>query len=279
MIMKKAVSVFLTLLMLFAFALPCFAENPAKFSINILSENDKELIISVDYDGGSSFQNIDLELKYDSKKLKPTEANDGDGLTAFAMYAKRNDGNSISMINKDKNPIKGVMAATIPFKAVQGKDLFQIKFQKLSKFTAGGADLSLKLTNCQLDYANIKTEIKTPWANGSAASASDKADTTVKTNAPAPDKNTPNTTPVTGESKPTEQQSVVTATDADETVSAELPDENGTVSAQNTDPENTGSEKNIKKAVMIPAIVICVLFVAVAAVVFISRKKENSKES
>lgn len=267
--MKKTVSVFLTLLMLFALALPCFAENPAEFSINIISESDKELAVSVNYDGGSTFQNIDFELKYDYKKLKPTEAVDGDGLTEFIIYTKKNSGNAISMINKDVNPIKGVMATTVPFKVVQGKDLFVIKFQKLSKAKATDGDLSLKITNCQLDYVNIKTTVSSPWTGGTTAKT-----TTTTQNSVATEKSN---------AASTAQNSEVTQTPLsqlnDVSEQPEISDEYELTDIQDTEQKTADTKTNVKKAVWIPALVICILFVAVAAAVFINRKKENNKES
>lgn len=271
--MKKTVSVFLTLLMLFALALPCFAENPAEFSINIISESDKELAVSVNYDGGSTFQNIDFELKYDYKKLKPTEAVDGDGLTEFIIYTKKNSGNAISMINKDVNPIKGVMATTVPFKVVQGKDLFVIKFQKLSKAKATDGDLSLKITNCQLDYVNIKTTVSSPWTGGTTAKATVPQNSTAAIKTSSADKNTDSAV----------QNSEVTQTPLsqlnDVSEQPEISDEYELTDIQDTEQKTADIKTNVKKAVWIPALVICILFVAVAAAVFINRKKENNKES
>lgn len=260
--MKKTVSVILTLLMLFVLALPCFAAGSVSFSISTVSDNDSELVVSVNYDGGSSFQNIDFEMDYNSEKLRPTEAYEGDGLTEFVLSTKKSGGNAISMINKDSNPIKGVMATTSPFKPVKGKDLFIVKFQKLSEDSVSDGDLSLKFTNCQLDYENLKTEIKTPWSGGSS---SDKEN---------PDSSGQDSEDASAGSESLTETQSGSASEADRKEISE----SAVSQVQNKDADKTAGEKNVKKAVIISAVVVCVLLVA-AAIIFMKKKQENKRES
>lgn len=163
--MKKFLSLFLTFAFAFMLALPCFAASAARFNINLVSESNTEAVISIDYEGGTAFACFDAELKYNDKKLKATEAYDGDGGLAFAKAAKMDGGLIVTAINPETNPIKAMLATTVEYKNVDGKDIFVVKFKKLVKEKLTGSDVSLVFTNCMnSERVVINTEVTSSLA-------------------------------------------------------------------------------------------------------------------
>lgn len=267
--MKKTASIILTLFMIISLALPCLAAAPAKFSLNIVSESDTELVISLDYDGGSSFQNFDFDLKYNDKKLKPTAARDGNGSVAFQLYTKNNGGNSLSIVNKDINPIKGGFAVTVPFKVVQGKDLFIFSFQKLSKQAVEKNDFSIKFTICQLNNADVQTTVSIPWANGSA--------NTAKPTQPSSTAPSDKSEIATASSQPaTEMSEVNTEVNGNGAeVSDSLEEAESVESKAN---ENSVNNSSAKKIVIVVAVALCMMILITGVVFLISFLKKKKKD-
>lgn len=270
--MKKTVAVILTILMLFTAALPCFAASPAKFSVNIVSESDTEAVISIDYDGGSSFQNFDFDLKFNDKKLKPKDAYEGDGLNSFVIASKKSGGNAISLINKDINPIKGTLASILPFKTVNGKDLFVVGFQKLTKDKLTANDVSLKFTTCQFDGANVQTAV-TVFQSDTAPTPQSSTDKAQPTEKPDSSTSPPDGSMVSSEN--TELNASTAPTDSAET-DAQQNSEAEVLTEAAAQTQQNAEKKDIKKMVWIPAVAICIVFVAVAIAVFAKKKKEDN---
>lgn len=252
--MKKTASVLLAFLMLFVMILSCAAANPAKFSVNIVSESDTELVVSLDYDGGSSFQNFDFELKYNADKLKAKEAYDGDGSAAFQMYAKKNGGNAISIVNKDINPIKGAFAVTVPFKVVQGKDMFIFSFQKLSKQSVTKGDISVNFTTCQLDDTDVQVTVSLPFADGSSGSTASGSSTTLQKSEVA-----------------TADTELVTA-DVSDSAAETAEDTEGEALAAEDDETAEENNNSAKKVIWVVAAAACMVIIITGVVVFLRKK-------
>lgn len=262
--MKKTASILLTMLMLFALVLPCAAASPANFSMKIVSESDSEFVISLDYDGGSSFQNFDFELKYNEKKLKPKEAYDGDGSFAFQTYSKKNGNPSISVVNKDINPIKCAFASTVPFKAVQGKDMFIFSFQKLSKDKIAKSDISFKFTTCQLNDANVQVNLSTPWSAGSDSGNAQSQQNAAQTSVSKPTADTSKATGVTSEST-----ELVTVTD-NQSSDVSSAEDTETNAMGETEVEKDGN--STKKIIIVVAAALCMVMIIVGVIISIRKK-------
>ncbi|MCQ2484841.1 MAG: hypothetical protein MJ168_05855 [Clostridia bacterium] len=253
--MKKTASVLLTFFMLFVMILPCAAANQAKFSVNIVSESDTELVVSLDYDGGSSFQNFDFELKYNADKLKAKEAYDGDGSAAFQMYAKKNGGNAISIVNKDINPIKGAFAVTVPFKVVQGKDMFIFSFQKLSKQSVTKGDISVAFTTCQLNDANVQVTVSLPFADGSPNGTVSGSSSALQKSEAA-----------------TADTELVTADASDSIAQTEEDAESEELIAKNEESIAEDNSNPAKKIVWVVAAALCMVIIITGVIVFLRKK-------
>lgn len=160
--MKRFISVIIAAAVFMLSAVCAFAVTPtAKFSVNIVSETDTSLKISVDYEGGAEFNCFDFEIKYNDKLLRAEKAYDGNGMDAFSKQTKLDGGATISSANPAANPLKATFATTMPFKPVDGKDLFIVEFTKLSESSVKESDIELKFTNCQTgDFSEVNTSVE-----------------------------------------------------------------------------------------------------------------------
>ena len=279
---KKLVSLFLTAAMLFMLAVPSFAVKAAKFSLKKVSETDGEIVLSIDYEGGSTFNCIDFEVDYNDKKLKPVEAYDGDGLEAFIRELKKENGAGVSAINKESKPIKGSMAVTSMFKVVNGKDLFIIRFKKLAKEKVTSDDIDVIFTNCASENEKIQASItnQLSGSSGNNNSAVTKISSDKKNNATTADKSGSSTkSDATAAAKDDKSQSNATDQNSDGTVqtvkvidnSVRNEDKQEQNESQNTDILQKSD--NAKKIVVIAAIVCCAVLVLIAVFVYLTKKK------
>ena len=286
--MKKVFSVLLAFAVAFSLAIPGFAAKAVKFSLKAVSETDSEIVVSVNYEGGASFNCIDFEMTYNEKKLKVTEAYDGDGMDSFSRETKKEGGAVISAINKDTNPVKGSMATINPFKVVSGKDLFTVKFKKLAKDKVTTDDLKIVFTNCadENKQNTVKPEVTNMLASGGkqpATSASNAVTPTEKTS--ASQKNDKTTEVV---SDPTSQKSetTVSASETETDVSGQTGTEENGESKEEVTHDNISSEtektqkksSNTKKVIIIAAAAVCILFVAAAVCVYLSKKSKKEEK-
>ena len=285
--MKKLLSVLLAVSMIFMLAIPCFAAKAAKFSVKKASETDSEIVVSVDYEGGSTFSCFDIEVTYNEKKLKVTEAYDGDGLDAFIRDAKKNEGAMVaSVINKDNNPIKDSMAITASFKVVDGKDLLVVKFKKLSKDKITADDVKVVFTNCATQTEKVQASVSNLIGGGTAASQAPV--TTSK--AAQPTKNPEASTAPTDKTEKNSDTAVSEKTDdksseasseakTDAAEKSEITEAESEIAAESSQTETlseTEKPSNTKKIIAISAAAVCVLFVIAAVCIYISKK--NKKE-
>ncbi len=156
--MKKIISVILSFALIAITAVTASAAGIAKFNINLVSETDKEAVVSIDFEGGTAFSGLDFEVIFDSKRVKIISAEKGNG---FDKFSDQSDA-AFAMINKDINPAKATLVTVTPFRVVEGKDLFVIKLKKLSKETLSNNDFKIVITNC-IDGSQqvIKTSVTT----------------------------------------------------------------------------------------------------------------------
>lgn len=275
--MKRFVSVLLTVLMIIMLAVPVFAADTAKFRINVVSETDNEISITIDYEGGATFSCYDYELKYNAKKLSVKTAFDGAGFDAFSKETKMNGGAIISTINSNSNPIKGTCATTEPFKVVNGKDLAVINFKKLSSDKVSNSDISLVFTNCQTaDFKDVKTVVESDLSgktDGGASNPADKNTAADKTDA---------------ETDAAASKIQSTGKDNSEALSDDITDQTadtwhcvqdyGTDTAENEDEIIDNEDGNSKKVIVVAAAAVCMLFIIAAVCVYIVKKAKKDDE-
>lgn len=270
--MKKLISILSAAAIMLMLAVPCFAAGTAKFSINVISETDTQLSISIDYEGGSAFACYDFELKYNDKKLSVVSAIEGDGWERFAKDSKINGGAVISSINPTDNPIKGTCATTNPFVVIDGKDLALITFKKLVKEKVTSSDITLKFTNCQtVEFETLKTDIKSMLADTPVTSASSGL-TDKKTENSVSQSNGTEATP--SEDKNSESKDDVSADVNPDLTEKEVGEELSAAETEN----NSENTSNTKKIVVVAAAAICMVFVIAAVCVYLIKKSKNDGE-
>lgn len=281
--MRKILSVLLAASIAFMLAIPCFAIKAAKFSVKTVSETDGEIVVSVDYEGGSTFSCFDIEMTYNEKKLKVTEAYDGDGLEAFIRDAKKNEGAMVaSVINKDKNPIKDSMAITASFRVVDGKDLFVAKFKKLSKDKVTADDIDVKFTNCATQTEKVQASVSNLIGGGTAASKAPVTTSKAVQPSKSPENSTAQTDKTENKSDTTvSEKTDVKSSEASSEIKTDPTSQEGSENAEQElvteeiQPDETAKTDNTKKIIVVAAAVVCVLFVIAAVCVYISKKKKD----
>lgn len=262
--MKRLISVFLMCAVSVLLAVPCFAADTAKFNINVISESNSEIKISIDFEGGTAFACYDFELKYNEKKLSAVSAIEGKGWDSFAKNTKLNGGAVISTVNPNGNPILGTCATTEAFKVVDGKDLVTATFKKLTKDKVEASDITLKFTNCQTaDFRNIKTSVTSSLSAGTEA-----------VSVPSEQKND-KSTEKPGQSEASSQQTEGESTETERQTADTnhcVQDEPFTEEVETTD-ENDG--RTTKKIVVVAAAAVIMLFIIVGICAYVAKKAKN----
>ena len=273
--MKKIVSIIIAFAVAFCLCLPAFAAQSATFAVNVVSESDTRAIVSIDYEGGSSFNCLDFEVKL-SKRLSVEKCATGAGLRNFKIYAddlNANLGDTVIMsFNKDSNPIKFTFASISSFKAVNGKDLLTLTLKKTSADKLKADDVKLTVTNCGLSGSTadsvITVEAKSIPIGGSAeiktsAAAGQVGTTVAKTSGTTKAGETTSATTTAGSSELSEELTTPVAE---------------SVSGKNDEDTNTKTTDK-KKIVVVGAAALIVLAIIVVAVVVIAKKykKEDAE--
>ena len=274
--MKKLVSLFLTATMLFMLSIPTFAVKAAKFSLRAVSETDSEIVVSINYDGGSTFNCIDFEIVYNDKKLKATEAYDGDGLEAFIRDLKKQGGAGASAINKDGNPIKGSMAVTSMFKTVSGNDLFVLKFKKLTKDKVTADDVEVVFTNCASETEKVQASITNQLSGNGSNAASTSKPSESKSNAVTSATKKPGESSKADTTAASEKGETKSTSNEQTSVGdTELNIQNTTGFVAEESENSVQKPERTKKTIGISAAIICFVLIVIAVAVYISKKKEK----
>lgn len=254
--MKKIISVVIALIMVLSlFPFTVSAADEIDFTLRIKSETDKDLVLELDYDGGTGFSALDIEVSFDRIRLELISCEKGSGYAAFEKYLTDQGAASICSINKNENPIKISMANTIGFKPVDGdKSIVTFEFAKVPGTRFAKEDVSFEFTNCQTGTftdieVNFEYDMKVP-ASDTNADNSDKVDEE--------------------DSQPTSADKADTNTDSESNGSAEpesAPDKNS------TEPEKADDKGDSKVIIIVVAVIVCV--VAAATVVLVKIKKKS----
>lgn len=262
-IMKRIISIFVTAVIAMSLCVAAFAADSAKFAVNVVSENDTKATVTIDYEGGLSFNCLDFEVEL-SDRVNVMNCDKGAGMRNFLI---NHDDSGASSLNADSNPIKFAFISITAFKAENGKDLLTITLKKNSADKLTSKDVKLTVTNCGVSGSDMtgSTDIKstaiqignemgevTAAAPGQAGTASPKT---------------------TAASATTE----VTTVNDGETTTAE--DTKTDSEDRELTPETEETKKSTadkKKIVIIAALAAATLAVIVAAVVYIVHKTKNS---
>lgn len=270
--MKKFASIFISLIMIFALCVPALAANEtANFLVNVISESDSQAFISIDYNGGQTFNCLDFEVKL-SERVSVKSCVNGAGLRNFKIYVDdlNSDALTISSCNKDGNPIKFTFASTLGFKVVNGKDILTLTLTKNSAAKLTSDDVKLTITNCGISADDLSTkDIKTSVVqignkeSSTTLKSPDQVGTAAeKTSTPAP----------VGEVTSATQETTLSNDETSSSVeSSEL-----TPADEKTETEQNDSSSK-KKIIIIAAAALCLVVVIAATVIYIAKKTKNEE--
>lgn len=264
--MKKIISLVISVVLVMLTVVTSSAASLAKFNITLVSETDKQVVVTIDFNGGTGFSALDIALKVNEKRIKIISIENGEGLNNF----QKTMGSTIALTNVDANPPKVSVACLNAFRVIDGKDLFVVRIKKLSADTLSYKDFDIEVTNCAYTQADDIIEITdisvTTDLQGVGAD-----DTTSSAVAPS---TTPDEVSSTSVS-PTEEPEF---TNAIEGTSGEVIDaENGTTDEM-VQNENGGEKDDSNSKGIIIAVVAVVFVAAVAVVAVIVMKKKKSPE-
>lgn len=272
--MKKIISVFICILMVLSL-LPftASAADEIDFTLRIKSETDDEVVLTLDYDGGTGFCALDIDISYDRVRLERKNCEKGDGYVAFEKYLSENDALSMCSINPGTNPMKVSMANTLGFKKIDGKkSVITLRFAKVPGTKFAKDDVSFDFTNCQTEAftdikVNLAYDLKQP------VSVADKTNSADKTEDPTEYPQQPSQDNVEGEDS--EIGNAPEADNGNDTVGqdAEAPESEGD-GADDTATTGEKSDKT-KTIVIIVAAAVVVLGAGAVVIVKVKGKKKN----
>ena len=267
-VMKKLISLIIAVVMAFCMLVPSFAADKAKFGVTVVSEDDSTAVVSVDYNGGSTFNCLDFEVKL-SGRLKVEKCENGAGLRNFKIYVDdlNTDDATLSSFNKDSNPVAFTFATTADFKAVNGKDLLVITLKKTTADKLTADDVKLTVTNCGVSAANggadaigtSVTQLGEKTDGGSATAPGQVGATVAKT-----DK-----TDASGTTTSVTEKSEQSSTGGSDSSAGEKTE------TEKTDTNASAKLSDKKKIVIIAAAAACMVLVIAAGVVYIAKKAKK----
>ncbi|MBP9989748.1 MAG: hypothetical protein KBT46_09665 [Ruminococcus sp.] len=271
--MKKIISFLISLTMIVVLAIPALAADTIKFNITLVSENDTQAVITVDYAGGPSFNSLDFELSF-SKKLILENAVKSDGLKKFQDAVEESGSMMVALVNKDTNPAKVAVATVTNFKPDYGKDLFKFTFKKLSKGKLTANDIKINVTNCGLSESAGKTKELSAVVSSDLGKAITSSINTTQAN-----KVTSVSSVQNNAENSTTASSVISETQTTESVTEEI-----TNVIQETEKGNKVEDKIVevakspekRKIVVIALVAACLLLIIIALIIIFAKKSKKS---
>lgn len=250
--MKKYLALFFSIILVMFSCVTASAAQVVKFNINLVSETDKEAVITFDYEGGVSFSGLDFDLEVNAEKIKITESKAGEGYKNFLLQGNT----AIFQINSDKNPAQATMACMPGFRVVDGKDLFTFKIQKLTSDAIETDDFVVKITNC--------TDAGDGFGNFNQLTPSVTTDLKPSVSKP--------TSSTVADSTTTEASST-------EPVFTNGPVSDGEPEEFGTEPTDNEENKPNKTVFIVAGVVAVVVVAGIAAAVIIARKKNTEADA
>ena len=171
--MKKILCLIFACVLIMLSAVTASAENVSKFNLKLVTEDDTQAVLILDFDGGTPFSGLDFNVVVNEKKAKVASIVDGQGLVNFKVQAEA----AVSQSNIESNPAM-VTAAMIPgYRNVDGSDLFKITITKLEKEKLTSEDVVIEVTNCvdnnfQPIKASVTTDLVKPTESDSTTEVS-----------------------------------------------------------------------------------------------------------
>lgn len=265
--MKRITYIIISTLIFLMFTLPSFAADSAKFNVRIQSQNDKQAIIAIDFEGSATFACLDMEMKVNSSSLSANKGVVGDGFKAFRDYAEDNGYVAMGSANTQVNPIKFSVVTTSSYKNVKGKDMFIITFDKKSNVAISKNDISLSITNCQTgEFKDVKTSVTYSISDGSTTLAPNNSTTSAATG-------------VVDTTNPANPVTTVSANSSDD-ITVETDGETLIAQDEENSKEQTATRSIDKTKVIVigVAVVICVLLIITAIIIY-SRSRSKKKSA
>ena len=250
--MKKIVCLITVCILLMISMITASAENVSKFNLKLVTEDDTQAVLILDFDGGTPFSALDFNVVVNEKKAKVASIADGQGLINFKAQAEA----AVSQSNVESNPAM-VTAAMIPgYRNVDGSDLFKITITKLEKEKLTASDVVIEVTNCaDNNFQPITPSVTTELGEASEAEKSTATST------------------VTDKTEVEKTTEVSVTTDLTENSSEKV-----TEDQEAFESETTGEEEPSNKT---PVIILCIVAAVVVAggagvaFVVIKKKKEG----
>lgn len=274
--MKKIVSIVVAVATVLCLGICSFAANNAKFGVTVVSENDKTAVVSIDYNGGASFNALDFEVKL-SNKVKVEKCEKGAGFNNFMLSIQSN--NTVLSFNPDSNPVKFGFAALDAFKIVKGKDLLVLTLKKNSAEKLTPNDVKLTVTNCAAigsEKNTVTVAVSVTQLDGKGAETEKnektekKSTTTVKSKSDTANEKTTSVASTLAESTDVAQSNSVSATAEN--------NENETPKAADSSSVEEKQGTDRKKVIIVAAAAAALLLVIIAAVVFIAQKYKKESD-
>lgn len=249
--MKKILCLLTVFVLLMVSMVTVSAESLAKFNLTLVSETNNQAVVTLDFEGGTSFSALDFEVVVNGEKVKVTSIENGEGLVNF-----QKQGTALAMANPDSVPAKVSLAMIPGYRNVDGKDLFKITLKKLTKDNLTATDIEVKITNCaDNNYAPIQASVTTDigsTADSQSATIPQEVITSLPTGVVVPEEDVQNTL-------------------ADG--SADTGDTIGATNDKTDDGEKTGN----KTMIIVIAVVAVVVVGGAVAVVVLKKKKSAVK--
>ena len=261
--MKRIISIFVTAVIAMSLCVTAFAADSAKFAVNVVSENDTKAIVTIDYEGGLSFNCLDFEVEL-SDRVSVMNCDKGAGLRNFLI--NHMDDGIVSSFNDNTNPIGFAFASIVAFKAENGKDMLTITLKKNSADKLTAKDVKLTVTNCGVSGNDSST------VNDIKSTAIQIGNETGEVTAAAPGQagtTAPKTTAASATTQATTVKDGETTTAGDSKTDSE--DRELTPATE----EEKKSTADKKKIVTIAALAAATLAVIVAAVIYIVYKAKK----
>ena len=267
--MKKIITLIVSVAILLLSCVTASAESVANFNVTLVSETDKEAVITIDFVGGTGFSGLDFDMTVNSSKVKVTGAEKGAGFANFESQG----GTAFAIININSDPIKATALTLNSFRIVDGKDIFRITLKKLTKENLTAGDIVVDITNC-VDSAQqpIRVSLTTDLQGSSSAAATTTTTTTAATE------------------KTTETASSASQTDTDtsvltnsvegtsgEVIDIENPSDDEYVPEDALD-DTDGEDDGKSNTPIIIAVAAVVLAAGIVAVVLVVMKKKKSTD-
>ncbi|MBQ7595774.1 MAG: hypothetical protein IJU45_03810 [Clostridia bacterium] len=285
---KKITSVLICVLII-AMSAPfaASAANSASFRVRLAEQTDKTATVVVEFAEGMGFGALDFEIKYNSLKLKLTEAKLGSGYKLFRDAVEEKGSQIIGSLNSESNPIKVSIATLESYEKVNNDGvLVRMAFSKIGGTKVSESDVKLTITNCQT--TGLKDITASVSYDMNAASSQDNAGENVTAYPQRTSKDNMNDN---GENEgSTKQDSEIgepvsdesqTGADPSSSQQAGTADQSGTEKADDTGTKTVGAKATSNKTKTVAIVVVAVVLAGgTAALVYmiVNNKRKQEEE-